>query len=136
VAADRTTLTLLDGVTTPPVSDQKPFAIRRRIRHSARRVGTSREPQPIDIDTSHLAWQANAICTSCDPEMFFVEGAVSNYLRRLCLSCPVQADCLLHALADPTLVGVWAGTTAEERRRLRRRDAKQATAPVRTTQAS
>lgn len=37
-----------------------------------------------------------------------------------CKSCPVQTDCLQFALDDPALLGIWGGTTPEQRRGLRR----------------
>lgn len=40
--------------------------------------------------------------------------------RRLCTGCPVGNACLTYALADPSLEGVWGGTTWEERRQIRR----------------
>jgi WhiB family redox-sensing transcriptional regulator len=43
--------------------------------------------------------------------------------QALCTACPVAADCLKWALAHPDLSpeGIWAGTTAAQRRKLRRR---------------
>lgn len=35
--------------------------------------------------------------------------------KRVCSTCPVQAECLAHAMANPE-VGVWGGTTEVERR--------------------
>lgn len=40
--------------------------------------------------------------------------------RALCCSCPVREECLHEALANPELVGMWGGTTADERRKMRR----------------
>jgi hypothetical protein len=37
-----------------------------------------------------------------------------------CAGCPVREDCLAFALEHEDLVGVWGGTTAEERREMRR----------------
>jgi hypothetical protein len=39
--------------------------------------------------------------------------------RAICAGCLVRAECLAAALQDPLTEGVWAGTTARERRQLR-----------------
>lgn len=38
---------------------------------------------------------------------------------RNCAGCPVATDCLTYALADPELLGIWGGTTTQERNRIR-----------------
>jgi len=38
----------------------------------------------------------------------------------LCVPCPIRAECLDFALADGCLVGVWGGTSARERKTMRR----------------
>lgn len=43
------------------------------------------------------------------------------YAKRVCASCPVQADCLAWALAVPELHGCWGGTTPRDRESLRRK---------------
>jgi WhiB family redox-sensing transcriptional regulator len=40
--------------------------------------------------------------------------------RAMCAKCPVASACLAEALADPSLTGVWGGTTDEERKGLRK----------------
>jgi len=39
--------------------------------------------------------------------------------KAICATCPVTADCLAFALADESLTGIWAATSAGERRVLR-----------------
>ena len=43
--------------------------------------------------------------------------------RAICGRCLCRAECAEYALADPTLLGIWAGSTTAERRMLRRRSA-------------
>lgn len=76
-------------------------------------------------------WRRRAACRGEDPEVFFapdLEGPPhGRYLaerdrrwrdaKAVCRRCPVRADCLDAALASGE-VGVWGGTTDEERRRL------------------
>ncbi|WP_223774481.1 WhiB family transcriptional regulator [Streptomyces sp. 135] len=70
-------------------------------------------------------WQAYAACADADPEDFFPvsrHDEESIRIARLsCGRCSVRQRCLAHALDRPEQYGIWAGTTEEERARLRRR---------------
>lgn len=69
------------------------------------------------------AWMARAACRDADTALFFPpegEGAPPEALR-LCRSCEVNGACLEYALADADLAGIWAGTSARLRDRMRRR---------------
>lgn len=46
--------------------------------------------------------------------------------KKVCGSCPVRDSCLEYALADPGLKGIWAATTSDMRREMRRKAALQA----------
>lgn len=80
--------------------------------------GTQRAPQP---------WEEQALCREVDSELFFPEQAgwqgaqQAETAKAICGVCPVAAECLAFALADPTLYGIWGGTTRQERKDLRRR---------------
>lgn len=56
------------------------------------------------------------------PDVFHPErgdaqaGIVAKWVCRL---CPSQVECFTWAMADPTLEGIHAGTTRNERRKLR-----------------
>jgi WhiB family redox-sensing transcriptional regulator len=66
------------------------------------------------------AWQARAACHDASPEVFFLRhGQSARPGLALCEGCEVRAECLDFAMADPGLEGMWGGTTARERRRLR-----------------
>ena len=62
------------------------------------------------------------------PEVQFVppqpdqRAACRRRPGHLC-GCLCRAECLDYALADNTLLGIWAGTTTAERRKLRRQQA-------------
>jgi WhiB family redox-sensing transcriptional regulator len=65
-------------------------------------------------------WQARSACRSLDTQGFFPEGTgLSDEIRCICAACPVSVDCLTFALADPSLKGLWAGTTERGRARMR-----------------
>ena len=67
------------------------------------------------------AWMTQGACRGTDVDRFVPRGGgASEAALMTCGRCPVRQECLEHALADPSLVGVWGGTTEAERRRLRR----------------
>ena len=67
-------------------------------------------------------WMSRARCRGLGTSAFFGDGpADTERARAVCDGCPVRADCLEFALADRTLVGIWAGTDEQERRRIRRK---------------
>ena len=69
-----------------------------------------------DIDLLDLG-----LCTQVDPAVFFpIKGGSPRAAKAVCARCDILANCLRDALADPSLEGVWAGTTEREREHLRR----------------
>jgi hypothetical protein len=55
-------------------------------------------------------------CRPEDDHLFFgTTIAETGRAKAICANCPVRADCLRIALADPSLEGVWGGTTDGER---------------------
>lgn len=50
-----------------------------------------------------------------------VRAAMSRDALRLCAGCQVREECLAYALANGD-EGIWGGTTARERRAMRRKD--------------
>lgn len=61
-----------------------------------------------------------ALCAQTDPTIFFPEvGESAQQAKAICGHCPLQAQCLAEALDDPSLYGVWGGTTERERVRMR-----------------
>lgn len=65
-----------------------------------------------------------------DPELFFSDsGPDQAEAADLCRTCPLKTQCLAYALDHPkeTEFGVWAATTPEQRRTLRRKFARKDT---------
>lgn len=67
-----------------------------------------------------------AACKGMDPDMFIggsrgspLDGARIRMARQVCWSCLERKPCLDYALTNPTLIGIWGGTTEEERRAMR-----------------
>jgi WhiB family redox-sensing transcriptional regulator len=82
-------------------------------------------PAPTGLDNG---WMRDAACLDSEPEVFFPPGPSAlehlELARSVCRTCAVVGDCLRVALGDPTLVGVWGGTSETERAVLRRRPAR------------
>lgn len=70
------------------------------------------------------SWMDDAACLEY-PELEFIPPSTrsedhATRARAVCGRCLCRAECLDYALADPTLLGVWGGTSTAERRALRR----------------
>ena len=63
---------------------------------------------------------AEASCRGMGPGFFFPTNSVAfARAERVCARCPAAAQCLAAALEDPSLHGIWGGTSARERQYLR-----------------
>lgn len=70
------------------------------------------------------SWQAEAQCARTDPDAFFPEkGGSTRDAKKVCLGCPVRAECLEYALEKKEPHGIWGGLSERERRRLKERAA-------------
>jgi WhiB family redox-sensing transcriptional regulator len=67
---------------------------------------------------------SQAACTEEDTDIFFPENGdvkgKTELAKAICASCPIAVQCLQFAIANEEL-GIWGGTTAEERKRFKRR---------------
>lgn len=74
-----------------------------------------------------MGWRESAACRGEDPELFFPigDGGLAQRqtarARAVCLGCPVMYQCRDWAVRNGETEGVWGGTTAAERRLIRRR---------------
>lgn len=62
-----------------------------------------------------------ALCAQADPDQWFPDkGQASPLAVAICRDCPVATACLEYALSHPEgQWGIWAGTTARQRRAIR-----------------
>jgi len=68
------------------------------------------------------AWHADAACTE-HPELtwFPAQHEDASAAKAVCSTCLVAVDCRAWAMAQgPTLQGIWAGLSGQERKRKRR----------------
>ena len=82
-------------------------------------------------------WRARSACLDENPELFFPVGTTGpaaaqvDEAKRICGGCEVRSECLAWALEENQDHGVWGGLSEDERRSLRRRNARtRATAGV------
>lgn len=68
-------------------------------------------------------WREQAACKDDPtPDLWFVPPGDRHGIaaaKAICRRCPVAAECLAEAMADPSIVGVWGGTSEVERAKLR-----------------
>ena len=71
-----------------------------------------------------------SLCRDEDPELFFPLGTSGPALlqiaeaKSVCRRCPVVSECLTWALESGQDAGVWGGMSEDERRALKRRNAR------------
>jgi hypothetical protein len=67
-----------------------------------------------------MSWKQHAACIGDPGAHWDADLLPSMFL--LCMSCPVKAPCLMEGLDHDYRddVGVWGGTTVEQRNRIRR----------------
>ena len=68
-------------------------------------------------------WREQAECRDDPtPDLWFVPPGDRYGIaaaKVVCTRCPVAAECLAEAMADPHTVGVWGGTTENQRAKVR-----------------
>jgi WhiB family redox-sensing transcriptional regulator len=60
-------------------------------------------------------------CRDTDTNIFFPDDghpSLSEPAKQICHSCIHETECLLYALENHIVDGVWGGTTGRERRRI------------------
>jgi len=67
-------------------------------------------------------WTRDALCQEYPCEWFFPDRSLTVFrAKAVCGQCLVRAECLDYCLSSPETRsnGIWAGTTPDERRRLK-----------------
>jgi WhiB family redox-sensing transcriptional regulator len=83
-------------------------------------ASTRAMPDLIDL-ISRPSWQKDAACRGQGAERFVLPkgSGEAREAKRICSRCPVTEECLRFALREPGIKGIWAGTSARERDRMR-----------------
>ncbi len=69
-------------------------------------------------------WRNTASCRDSDPNLFYPLGRgraaleQADVAKAICRACPSRGPCLTYALATRQDLGVWGGTSPEDRREL------------------
>ncbi|MFC5184878.1 WhiB family transcriptional regulator [Actinomadura harenae] len=77
-----------------------------------------------------MDWRHRAACRDVDPELFFPIGNTGPAIvqieeaKQVCRRCDVTDACLRWAIGSGQDSGVWGGMGEDERRALRRRNAR------------
>ena len=77
-----------------------------------------------------MDWRDHAACLDEDPELFFPIGNTGPALvqvaeaKAICRRCDVLQECLDWAVSSGQDAGVWGGMSEDERRALKRRNAR------------
>ena len=65
-----------------------------------------------------MTWLERAACRGDDLSVWFARNrtqkATTRVLARCMTECPVQEECLVHALAQPETYGMWGGFSEQE----------------------
>lgn len=81
-------------------------------------------------EEDRMDWRHRAACRDEDPELFFPIGNTGPALvqieeaKAVCRRCDVIDECLSWALESGQDAGVWGGLSEDERRALKRRNAR------------
>ncbi len=68
------------------------------------------------------AWVHRSACKGLDPIIFYpASDEEADEAKEVCARCPVQDDCLEHAISNREHNGIWGGATERERQRIIRR---------------
>jgi hypothetical protein len=74
------------------------------------------------IDKSGTEWQERAACNEWTADLFYPRSATDSNVyieaRKVCALCPVQVECLSHALSHDEQHGMWGGRTPNERQQI------------------
>jgi WhiB family redox-sensing transcriptional regulator len=84
------------------------------------RMTTTYQDYEIELDE----WREAAACSDrTDVDFFPVGDDIGDIARAkaVCAGCPVADECLAFAIQTNQPEGIWGGTTAQERVKLRRR---------------
>ena len=87
-------------------------------------------PDSIQGSTILMTWRDRAACLSEDPELFFPIGTTGPALiqteeaKAVCRRCEVIEGCLTWAMESGQDAGVWGGLSVDERRALKRQNAR------------
>lgn len=68
------------------------------------------------VPAEEVQWMLWGACNDYDPELWFPRrDAEAKWAKKICVRCPVLAQCRIWALEKRETVGVWGGLSQGER---------------------
>jgi WhiB family redox-sensing transcriptional regulator len=108
-----------------PVNTETTRYLARRALRAAGEKGEKVDVLLRQTQSGRIGWQALAACGEYDSEIFFLrKGESADRVKGICASCEVKEECLNEALTKGYEYGVWGGLTENQRRALRRHQAR------------
>lgn len=110
-----------------PGSPGRPLLMRQHVKAITSAGDPRRAAQ---MEWISMDWRHEAACRDEDPELFFPIGNTGPALvqieeaKAVCRRCSVVDECLRWALETGQDAGVWGGLSEDERRALKRRNAR------------
>ncbi|WCO67713.1 WhiB family transcriptional regulator [Iamia majanohamensis] len=86
----------------------------------------------LSLTVASAEWRRDAACRDTDPDLFFPVGTTGPAIEQIesakavCRACHAQAACLEYAIDTNQDSGIWGGTSEDERRQIRKRQAARA----------
>jgi len=75
----------------------------------------------VEETPDEYVWMFRGRCRAVNLGGFFPSDSIGvEIAQRVCIECPVSAECLEYALVNRIEHGVWGGTSERERARIRR----------------
>lgn len=88
------------------------------------------DPLGLPGHPAHVDWRHFSACRDEDPELFFPVGSTGpaafqiEEAKAVCRRCLSMQTCLVFALEHNEVAGVWGGMSEDERKALKRREAR------------
>src|SRR5215207_8578167 len=117
-------------VTRPSPAPTTGSAPRSHPRPATGPVPVRTAPTASSRSTISMDWRDRAACLDEDPELFFPIGNTGPAIlqieeaKAVCRRCDVVETCLRWAIDSGQDAGVWGGLSEDERRALKRRNAR------------
>ncbi len=84
-------------------------------------ASTASELPDLESFLGRPRWMTRGACRGMGTELFIAKrGDSTAAAKATCSTCVVRSECLAFAMVNPDLVGIWGGTSARERARMRR----------------
>lgn len=103
-------------------------------RHGTVWAPVTRATLPARDVTDDRRWMSEANCRGMSPDLFILAKGAStpevDAAKAVCAGCVVRTECLEYAITHREKIGIWGGTSPNERRRIIRERGLPESVPV------